>query len=181
MRILTLLQSDTLQVASEVDTGGILWGIGIIAFIILTIWSYFSLKKDIAKAEDKKRYDEYMAEVNRISELAALKNKKIPYFKIKGVTSYENKKPGCYICKILAEPENPYDQFAVKIEHPTLGIFGHLPKGNIYIHELAKKKELTAAVEMGIYRGTPYGKLYIDPAIFTAEDVANMENVIISE
>lgn len=42
MRILTLLQSDTLQVASEVDTGGILWGIGIIAFIILTIWSYFS-------------------------------------------------------------------------------------------------------------------------------------------
>lgn len=181
MKTLTfLLQVDTLQVTSESD-GSIWLAIGIIVFFLLVIWSYFSLKKDVAKAEEKRRYEEYMAEVNRISELAALKNKKIPYFKIKGVTSYENKKPGCYICKILAEPENPYDQFAVKIEHPTLGIFGHLPKGNIYIHELAKKKELTAAVEMGIYRGTPYGKLYIDPAIFTAEDVANMENVIISE
>lgn len=181
MRILTLLQSDTLQVASEVDTGGILWGIGIIAFIILTIWSYFSLKKDIAKAEDKKRYDEYMEKVNRISELERLKDNKLPYFKIKGVTSYDDKRPGCYVCRIIAEPENPYDSFAVKIEHPTLGIFGHLPKGNTYIHELAKKKELTAAVEMGIYRGTPFGRLYIDPGVFTAEDIAHMEDIVIAK
>lgn len=180
MKLLTLLQTDTLQATTE--SGSDFWyGIGFIAFIILVIWSYFSMKRDHAKAEEKRRHDKYMAEMDRIAKMNRLKDKKIPYFKIKGVTSYDLKKPGCYICKILAEPENPYDPCAVKIEHPTLGTIGHLPKGNFYIHELALKKELTAAVEMGYYRGTPFGKLYIDPAIFTDEDVINMEKVIITE
>lgn len=176
----TLLQADSLQISA--GTIDIPWGaIIILGILILGAFSFFSLKRDLAKSEEKRRYKEYLEKVKKIQELSELKKQKIPFFKVKGVTSYELKKPGCYICKLIAEPENQYDLLAVKIEHPTLGTIGYLPRNNAHIHNLAKEKELLGAVEVGLYKETPFAKLYIDPAYFTAEDIAKMEEVIISK
>lgn len=179
MKLLTLLQIDTLQVASETNDG--IYFLIIVAIVAWLIWSVITFIKMFKKAEKSRRAQEENIKIQKIEQLDNLKDKMIPYFKIKGVTSYELKKPGCYICRIVAEPENPYDMFAVKIEHPTLGIIGHLPKDNIYIHNLAKKKDLYGAVEIGIYKKTPFARLYIDPAIFSSADIANMESLTIKE
>lgn len=180
MKFLTLLQTDTLQIAAESE--GSIWGILLtIGIIIWGIYSIFYFKKISKNSKEEQRLKELDAKRQQIMELANMQNKKIPFFKIKGVTSYELKKPGCYVCKIVAEPENPFDMFAVKIEHPILGTIGHLPKDNVYIHNLAKEKELYGAVEIGIYRNTPFARLYIDPAFFSATDISKMENIVLSK
>lgn len=175
MKTLTLLQTDSLQVAAEnADFTIDFLIIGAIIFLII-----FSIVRKIKKRQNakiaaiKKQAEE--DRVNLLTEL--LKDKQLPYFKVKGITQYEPKKPGCYICQLVAEPENPYDKEAVKIVHPTIGMIGHISKGNGYIHKLAKEKALYGATQLGFHGGKPFGKFFIDPSVFSVEDINQMNDL----
>lgn len=154
----------------------LLWIFGIFAGAIV-IYGIRVLKK---YEKTQQALAQQQKEEERIKELTAfLSDKEIPFFKVKGTTFYEPKKPGLYICQLVAEPENPYDPLAVKVEHPTLGTIGHLPKGNTYLHNLAKTKTLLGATQIGIHKDKPYAKFYIDPSIFSTKDIAYMEDLTV--
>lgn len=178
MKTLTfLLQTDTLQaIASSEDTS--LWWLWLILACFIL---YFFLKMKVKHNEKIAKLKQQAEEdrVNLLTEL--LKDKQLPYFKIKGITQYEPKKPGCYICQLVAEPENPYDKLAVKIVHPTIGMIGHISKGNEYIHNLAKEKTLLGATQLGYHGGRPYGKFFIDPSVFSVEDINQMNELCIND
>lgn len=180
MKLLTLLQTDTLQVVTDADSD---LAIGFLVILGLIFLFIFSIIRKIKKNHKKKlKLLEEQREQERVALLTEiLKDKELPYFKVKGITEYEPKKPGCYICQLKAEPENPYDRLAVKIEHPKLGMIGHISKGNGYIHELAKTKTLYGATLLGFHGGKPYGKFFIDPSVFTVEDISHMEDLFMKD
>ena len=160
---------------TNVSSGRGLWWLWLIpvCFIGYLISHNFKTKQQkiqakIAQLEKEKR--ELLKE--------ALKDKTAPFIRIKGITHYDPKCPGCYIAKLEAETSNQYDPYAVKVIHPTMGMIGHMPKGNSYLHKLALKKELYGAVEIKVWNEREqFAKFWIDEAIFTIEEIENIKDI----
>lgn len=165
----TLIASNTQEAASSNYSFIILCVIGIALYFI------------VKKRNQKKKLIKLNEEQRQLL-LEHLKDKTIPFFRVKGMTQYDVKKPGGYIVELVAETDNKYDPFAVAVVHPTLGIVGHLPKGNQFIHEKAKTTKIQGAVEIGIARnGYPYGKFWLDPAVFSLDDIAQCVSLDIDD
>lgn len=174
MNLLTILQADTTTLTPEDGSSWSAWKWIII--LCAALYVYLKIKK-------KNKHKLEALEAEKIKEKAALlkqlyKDKSAPFFRVKGISFYEPKKPGCYICRLVAEPSNPYDCYAIKIEHPTMGMIGHIPKGNTYLFHLCQKKEIYGAVEIGVWNdGEQYAKFWIDEACFTIEDIAQLVDI----
>lgn len=167
----TLAQTTT----SDISIFGILFGfwiaISILYVIYLAFKAIFFPKKEIQLNEEERK-----------ELINFLRDKSLPFFRVKGMTFYDIKKPGGYIAELVPESNNPKDPYAVAVVHSTLGIIGHLPKGNKFVYRKAKEQKIYGAVEIGISRsGYPYGKFWLDPSIFSVEDIAQMVDLSIDD
>ena len=172
--LLIILQADT---TALIENSGSAWDFW--KWVLLCIALIYAFRK-IRKANKAKIKALEEAKTKEKAELLRqlYKDKSAPFFRVKGISFYEPKKPGCYICKLTPDPTNPHDPYAIRIEHPTLGMMGHIPKGNTYLFELAKKKEIYGAVEIGSWNdGEQYGKFWLDDAYFTMEDIAQLVDI----
>lgn len=171
-------EADTLS-QTTADDGNTYWVL--IAIIGLPIL-YIIVNKlsKIANAKAEKEFK--LKEEERKELINFLRDKSLPFFRVKGMTHYDIKKPGGYIAELVSESNNPKDPYAVAVIHSTLGIIGHLPKGNKFVYRKAKEQKIYGAVEIGISRsGYPYGKFWLDPSIFSVEDIAQMVDLSIDD
>ena len=175
-------EADTLSQAdsSDISISGTLIGIWIAISILYVV--YLGFKKIFGSKEEGTKEKNNLTNEQRQLLIEKLKDKTIPFFRVKGMTYYDIKKPGGYIAELIPEDNNKKDPYAIAVVHSTLGMIGHLPKGNQFVYEKAKTQKIYGAVEIGIARnGSPYGKFWLDPSIFKIEDITQMVNVEIDD
>ena len=172
-------ETDTLEQSTTSDSGYTYW---FIILIILLPILYIILDKLSKRAEANAKKKVNLTEEERNELINFLKDKTLPFFRVKGMTHYDIKKPGGYIVELVPEENNKKDPHAVAVVHSTLGIIGHLPKGNEFVYRKAKEQKIYGAIEIGISRsGYPYGKFWLDPSIFSQEDIAQMVNLEVDD
>lgn len=169
---------DTLnQVSTEAD--GVSWLL--VIFIVSIIgWIIIKIIEKVNKANKAKIAKLEQERKELLKDF--LKDKSTPYFKIKGITFYEPKKPGCYIAELQPEKNNPHDPYAIAIIHSKVGMIGHLPKGNKYLHTKLQSQKILGIAEIKPWgEREQKGKFWLDPAYYDDGELLEMEGIMIKD